>query len=75
VTVAVDVIMTVSGIQAAAETTHQARTALRSTPSLAEIHRLTGSDETAYDPPKNTGFIPLVLAGRPICDEPLVTGP
>jgi hypothetical protein len=29
----------------------------------------------AYDPPKNTGFIPVGVAGLPICDVPFIAGP
>ncbi|MGF6936641.1 hypothetical protein OKW41_005803 [Paraburkholderia sp. UCT70] len=60
------VVMTASGIQAAAETTLQARIARHSMPSPAGTAcsaSSSWSDGQAYDPPKNTGFIPLVLAG------------
>ncbi|MGF6878769.1 hypothetical protein OKW35_008248 [Paraburkholderia sp. MM5477-R1] len=72
------VVMTASGIQAAAATTLQARIARHSTPSPAGTACSASSSwsgEQAYDPPKNTGFIPLVLAGLPICCVPLVAGP
>ncbi|MEM5399942.1 class I SAM-dependent methyltransferase [Paraburkholderia unamae] len=55
------------------------RTARRSTPSRGEtacspIAR-PGQTKSAYDPPKNTGFIPVGLAGWPICEEPFIAGP